>query len=166
MNKSEQNLTKKDAGAISKNTGLTPKQEEAAIMLASGMTISIVADKLAISRTTLYQWHTLLPFQCFLNGQCGEVKSHLSNSMLAMCDDAIEAIRKSLNSDNESVRLKCAMWLIESIHEREIGEVNPFEAIKKESMEIPDAWAWDDQPKLNERLYESNLMKYGLSKPD
>jgi len=37
-------------------SGLTPIQEKAAIMLANGDSVTLVAETLNVNRTTIYQW--------------------------------------------------------------------------------------------------------------
>ena len=44
-------------------SGLTPIQEKAAIMLANGDSITLVAESLNINRTTIYQWQQKVTFQ-------------------------------------------------------------------------------------------------------
>lgn len=46
-------------------SGLTPIQEQAAIMLASGENITSVSEKLNLNRSTIYQWQQKITFQCF-----------------------------------------------------------------------------------------------------
>lgn len=49
--------------------GVTPQQEQAASLLASGMAIREVADQLEIHRPTLWHWRQLETFQAFARKQ-------------------------------------------------------------------------------------------------
>lgn len=53
-------------------SGLTPIQEQAAIMLASGENITSVSEKLNLNRSTIYQWQQKITFQCFFSTSKGK----------------------------------------------------------------------------------------------
>ena len=64
MDKTQQNLTN-----LTLVTGLTPVQEQAAMLLASGESVTEVASKVNVNRATIYLWQQKINFQCFLNQQ-------------------------------------------------------------------------------------------------
>ena len=148
-----------ERGNISPETGLTPQQEQAAIMLATGETITAVAAKLSLNRCTLYEWQKLLPFQCFLNKQAADYRDNLKNGLYALASDALQTIRDCLHSANEGNRLKAAMWLVERVSDADTGETDVREAIRerctKDVMEV-------DSTLFDEDEYNKALQWYGL----
>ena len=101
MNNIRQNQTEKESR--SGVTGLTPQQEKAAILLASGNSVVSVAEELNVSRGTLYEWKKLLTFQCYMNEQKQGYVDSLRGGIMNLAEEAIGAIRESLNSDNEQL---------------------------------------------------------------
>lgn len=65
---------------VNRQTGLTPTQERAAMLLAAGWSITAAADKVRVRRQTIYKWQTLTTFQSFFN-QCADYSNNLSKEM-------------------------------------------------------------------------------------
>lgn len=155
--KNQQNPTGKNT--VNPQTGLTPLQEQAAMMLATGETITAVAAKLNVNRCTIYDWQRLLTFQCFLNRQATDYRESLKNGLFGLASDALQTIRDCLHSTNEGNRLKAAMWLIERVNNTDTGETDAREAIRerctKNVMEV-------DTTLFDEDEYNKALQWYGL----
>lgn len=152
--KTQQNPT------LSPLTGLTPQQEQAAIMLASGKNISAVARQLKLNRSTLYEWQENTAFQCFYNQQCQDHKEAVKNALFGLYNTAIDTLTNLLTNGNENTRLKASMWLLERVAGVAIGETRIKEALKKQCTH--GASGWDDLNVLNEREYKAELKRYGL----
>ena len=109
-NRKQQKATEMaDVPEVNTQTGLTPIQEQAAILLASGDSFTAVAEKVSVNRSTLYKWQMQITFQCFFNQQCNDYKNNLKNGLFGLANEALSAIRDCLHSDNEATRLKAAM---------------------------------------------------------
>lgn len=163
MNKTKQNLTK--LTKVNPDTGLTPQQEQCASLLAAGEKVSVVAERVNVSRTTIYQWSDLLTFQCFLNQLRDEVKKHMNQSLLSLTGEAISVLRQSLASESEGTRLKSAMWLLDKMSKEEVGTCNPFSAIKEQAT-FSDGWGFEDMsPRFHQQVYENKLKELGLQDP-
>lgn len=104
---------KQQKPTISPTTGLTPQQEQAAIMLASGENLTGVARQLNLNRSTLYEWQENTAFQCFYNQQCQEHQQAVKNALFGLHSTAIDTLTDLLNNGNENTRLKASMWLLE-----------------------------------------------------
>ena len=162
--KSGQNKTKSITSTTPKvnpQTGLNPIQEQCASLLACGEKVSKVAEMIQVSRATIYQWNTLITFQCYTNQLRDEMQRHMNQTLLKMAEEALTTIQKTLKSDNENLRLKSAMWLLDRINKVEVGECNPFEIIRKEST-IIDPLDWDKTPTFHKNIYEKKLKELGL----
>lgn len=157
MNNIRQNQTEKESR--SGVTGLTPQQEKAAILLASGNSVVSVAEELNVSRGTLYEWKKLLTFQCYMNEQKQGYVDSLRGGIMNLAEEAIGAIRESLNSDNEQVRLKAAMWVADKVKDYQVGQTDAREAVKQEcTTEMFDGWG----EKIDEDEYKRRLKELGL----
>ena len=154
MNKTQQKAT------INKVTGLTPQQEQACIMLASGESYTAVAERLDINRGTLYKRQSLPTFECYYNLQCQDYKDSVKNGLLGLHRQAIETIAELLVIGSENTRLRASMWVIDKISDLKIGDVDVRAVLQSQcSSDIFDFGL----SKFNDRAYQEKLNKYGLS---
>ncbi len=136
INKNQQKSTFSKVEQISPQTGLTPIQEKAAILLVSGKNVSDVSNELNIDRGTMYNWFEKINFQAYCyNRICAEVKETIKNGLFGLYDEALNAIKDSLKSENASIKLKTAFWLIKRIDLQDIGQTDPRKSIRAECME-------------------------------
>lgn len=162
MNKIEQNLT--SLPKVNPLTGLTAIQEQCASLLASGERVTDVADNLNVSRTTIYQWSDLMTFQCYINQLRDEVQRQTNQTIFALAGEALSAIRQTLTSENESLRLKVALWLVERIQKVEVGKCNPFSILKDEAT-FADINRFDFT-QFHPQHYQRRLKELGLQEED
>ncbi len=148
---------------VDSQTGLNPIQEEAAILLASGETITDVAAKIGVKRGTIYDWQGLVTFQCYYNQQRHNYKEHLTNGIIALTNDALTAIRNSLHSANESIQLKTATWLLEKIAEQKTGQTDVRAVVRKQCTSGIDDWGGFE--KFDKTAYQSECKRLGI-KPE
>lgn len=161
--KNQQKPTKTtEKAVINPQTGLTPTQEQAAMLLASGQTITAVADKLNVNRCTLYEWQRLVTFQCFFNQQATDYRNSIKNGLLGLANDAMDTIRATLHSDNESNRLKAAMWIVERVKDIKTGDTDVRTVLKKKHTSSALDWGVDET--FDESGYKKELRDLGLSK--
>lgn len=140
-------------------TGLTPLQERAAIMLASGSSVVSVAEELKVSKGTIYQWRRLITFTCYLNEQKKDFVDTIKGGVMSLADEAIAAIRDSLRSDNEATRLKAAMWVADKAKEFNVGDTDAKVAVRKECT-AEMFGGWNEQ--FDEATYRQRLKELGL----
>ena len=93
---------------------LTPQQADACMMIASGESITKVAKKLKINRSTIYQWLKDMHFKKCLDEQCRENQEEARNMLRGMRLKAVETIRDLMSSGDEKTRLKASIWMLES----------------------------------------------------
>lgn len=149
---------------ISQDTGLTPIQEQAATMLASGVSVTDVAEKLNVSRAAIYLWQKQTTYKVYFNKLCSNSRNTLIVGLYCLADEALRTIRESLRSENEQVRLKAAMWVTDKLQNIEIGETDVITAIRKECT-YNDNW-YDHEPTFHEQEYKYRLKELGLKEPD
>ena len=156
MNKKQQKATElEQRNAL---TGLTPTQEQAAILLASGVSFTDVSLALNVNRGTLYKWQNLVGFQCFYNLQCSDIRENLKHSLMSMTGEAINAITELLHSDNDAIKLKAAEMIINRVFSLNIGETNPKEVIKRQ-FSMQEDW---ERGCLDNLGYHNALKDFGL----
>lgn len=151
---------KRQNPTISPLTGLTPQQEQAAIMMASGESMTAVARQLNLNRSTLYEWQENTAFQCYYNQQCQDHQQAVKNALFGLHSTAIDTLTDLLTNGNENTRLKASMWLLERVANTEIGKTNIRKALKEKCThnDLDIDWC-----KLNEAEYRAELRRYGLS---
>ena len=151
---------KQQKPTLSTVTGLTPQQEQACILLASGETITGVARQLNLNRSTLYEWQDNTAFVCFYNQQCRERQQEVKNGLFGLHRSAIDTLTDLLNNGNENTRLKACIWLLERVGSVEVGTADLKQALRAKCTHPIVDWPSDA---LNEREYQAELQRYGLA---
>lgn len=145
---------------INLQSGLTPIQEQTAMLLASGHSITEVAKQISVNRCTIYEWQKHPPFLCFYNKCKQDYQDELNNGIFAQTKRALEVINNSLNSDNEQTRIKVAMWLIERVASTQIANTDIKEYLQHKNTQLSiEDW---NAPKFNESNYKKDCFKYGI----
>lgn len=144
-------------------TGLTPQQEQAAILLASGNTITATAQELNVDRGTVYRWQGKACFQAFFNKLCSDIQTRSTSGLYGLFDSAIQALKDSLQSDNSAIRLKAALSVLDRVKDVKIGETNPIKMIKAQctSITLPDDFNWGTHH-LNEKRFMQICKEHNL----
>lgn len=149
----QQNTTK------SKESGLTAIQEQTAILLASGESITSVAEQMNVNRSTIYLWQGMLTFQCFYNKQAKDIREGLKNRIFKLADMALNVLKDSLQSDNEQLRLKASLAILDRIESTEIGRSDAREVLKEEAT---FEGMFESEASFHEEVYQKLLKENGL----
>lgn len=149
---------------VSSFTGLTPTQERACSLLASGVKTAEVAQELDVPEHTIYLWQKQTTFVCYYNKQRSVIKNAAVQSLFGLMDEAVTAIRESLNSTNESVRLKAASYIIETLQNVEVGKTDIVEAVREEAT-YKDDWGRIGSV-FHEIEYRDRLKELGVQEQD
>ncbi|WP_314311634.1 phBC6A51 family helix-turn-helix protein [Hoylesella saccharolytica] len=145
---------------ISPTTGLTPQQEQACILLASGESVTDVADKLSLNRGTLYKWQQNKAFECYYNKQCQEYKNEVKNGLLGLHQQAVATIKQLITIGSEVTRLKAATWVLDKVEAIEVGETNIRRVLKEQCTTTNNGWG--DFTNFDEKEYNKQLKVLGL----
>ena len=92
---------------------LTPKQAQAALMLASGASKKVVAASLKVAAHTISQWCKLPSFNEAVNQHLASVESEALQTLKAQRLKAAEALGELLDSKAPAVRLAAARTVLE-----------------------------------------------------
>lgn len=144
--------TKQKKPQISRVTGLTAKQEQVCECLVAGEDLDAVAAKFGISVSTLYIWQKQPTFTCYYNKCRGVRRESAVQSLYGLADEAIRTVRDSMSSENESVRLRAATYIIDKLHSAEFGVTDVKTAVREE-VEMPRISCLNINSYLN-RLHE------------
>ena len=139
---------------------LSPQQEQACLLLASGESYTAVAQRLGVNRGTLYKWQDNLAFRCFYNRLCAIYRAEIKNALVGLHKDAIKAISELLHSDSDNIRLKAATWVLDRIDimSAETTQAQIIKELLKEkcTYKIGSSIYFDDED------YNKLLIKYGI----
>lgn len=149
---------KRTNGKHTSTNGLTPAQEQAVYLLASGKSITDVAKEIKVDRGTLYNWFDLPTFQAFYNGLRQEIKALVNDSLFSMHIEALETMRNCLKSENESLAFKAAVQIIEYVKASDTGLVDVREILRAQC-NIQNDLGWLD---FNESKYQRLCEQYGV----
>ncbi len=145
---------------ISPTTGLTPQQEQACILLASGESVTDVAVKLNLNRGTLYKWQQNKAFECYYNKQCQEYKNEVKNGLLGLHQQAVATIKQLITIGSEATRLKAATWVLDKVEAIEVGETSIRRVLKEQCTTTNNGWG--DFTNFDEKEYNKQLKVLGL----
>lgn len=143
-------------------TGLTSTQERACSLLASGATTEAVAAELSIPEQTLYLWQKQSTFECYYNKRRSVIRNAAVQSLFGLVDEATTAIRESLSSENESVRLKAATYIIDKLQKMDVGKTDILEVVKQEATYCN----WGVAATFHKEDYKERLKELGVQEQD
>ena len=100
-----------------------------------------------------------ITFQCYINKLLKDIVCKLNNELYSIGVDAIKALKETLQSNNDVIKLKAAQFIIENLTTKEIKESNPKKVFKAQCTTIPDV-QWGEV--FNEEKYKKILQENGL----
>ncbi len=118
------------------DTELTPLQEKAIFLLASGKNMTDTGKELNTDRATLYLWKRQPEFEAFYNKVRIEYKEQAKNELINLFSEALDTLKACLQSKNENVKLKTAIYILERTRESTFGYTT------KEDVERAKEWEW------------------------
>lgn len=101
------------------DSGLKPKQEEAAALLAVGTSIADVARQVKVNRNTIYEWLRLPEFAAFYKRQLRDVRREIQGKLSAMAEEATNTLETLMRDGGEQSKLKAATYILDRIAENE-----------------------------------------------
>ena len=94
---------------------LEPLQQQAMSLLAGGQGVDEVCDALNIHRTTLWRWRKQPEFIASWNQVVKKGKEKQIQALLELQHQAFDVLRDCLSSQNELLRFKAAMTIVEKV---------------------------------------------------
>jgi hypothetical protein len=127
----------------------SPKQERVALLIAAGRTIKAAAAEAGCGERTAHEWLDDAQYRLLVSRFRRRLIDRAVGSLARSTNKAVFRLRKLLDSENENVRLRAAVSLLDhAVRMREHGEledrITALEARDHESEE-PDFEAGEDE---------------------
>lgn len=116
------------------NNGISPVQEKAAHLLATGMKVQDVAESISVNRTTIWIWKKDPDFIVLMNNLRNEYRDSCRSAIWSLHSDAEETLKKSFSANSESVALRAALAILARVEVLTEAETDA-ELIKAEKAE-------------------------------
>ena len=94
---------------------LEPQQQQALVLLAGGQGVDEISDTLKIHRTTLWRWRKQPEFVARWNQMVQQGKEKQIQLLLELQQQALHVLKDCLSSENELLRFKAAMTIVEKV---------------------------------------------------
>jgi hypothetical protein len=120
---------KKPRKATQMTKALTPKQEQAAMMLAAGFTVTDTATSIEVDRATVSQWQKNPAFAMLVDEERQVVMSAVRGKLISLGSKAVATLERLLDSTNERVALSAATGILQNSKpaiETEARKIDPF----------------------------------------
>ena len=94
-------------------TKLPPRREKLIHLLIAGKSITDIAQELKVNRSTIYDWRASEDFQARFNRALLDVRKETDTGLEILYSKVVKALLDCLESENETVKVKTAIFLIE-----------------------------------------------------
>ena len=94
---------------------LEPQQQQALAPLASGKGVAEISETLNIHRTTLWRWRKQPEFIASWNQMVQQGKEKQVQTLLELQQQALSVLKDCLSSQNELLRFKTAITIVEKV---------------------------------------------------
>lgn len=119
---------------------LTKAQEQAVLLVHSGLEINEIAKKLDVTRQTLWNWRKLPDFKERISELFMESVDARDVALFAMQSKALETLESCLSSENESVALRAAKIVMEHGEKISINVRTKNDVISNEALYNLSEW--------------------------
>ena len=116
---------------------LNAQQQQALGLLTTGLRIEEIAETLGVHRSTIWRWRQDPEFIAQWNQILTDTREEQTRSLLELQQEAIEALRGCLRSENDMVRLRAPISVLEKVESLSVGSTDaeevqrdPIQAIK------------------------------------
>ena len=142
---------------------LSPQQEQAAALLASGISVQTVADQLSVHRTTLWHWRNLETFQAYFNALRFDAKQQAAEGIAALQQKAVETLERVMENGSDGAALRAAALVLQTAQARVTGETNPRRLIRDQAAAEADRFMWDAlSPGASDHAYQRRCGELGI----
>ena len=111
---------------------LEPQQQQALVLLAGGQGVDEISDTLNIHRTTLWRWRKQPEFIASWNQMVQQGKEKQVQTLLELQQQALSVLKDCLSSQNELLRFKAAIAIVDKVGVMPDDSVYPDEILHKQ----------------------------------
>ena len=106
---------------------LNAQQQQTLGLLTTGLRIEEIAETLGVHRSTIWRWRQDPEFIARWNQILTDTREEQTRSLLELQQEAIEALRGCLRSENEMVRLRASLSVLEKVESLSVGSTDAEE---------------------------------------
>ena len=106
---------------------LNAQQQQTLGLLATGLRIEEIAETLGVHRSTIWRWRQEPEFVAQWNQILVDTREEQTRSLLELQQEAIEALRGCLLSENDMVRLRASLSVLEKVESLSVGSTDAEE---------------------------------------
>ena len=106
---------------------LNAQQQQALGLLTTGLRIEEIAETLKVHRSTIWRWRQDPEFIAQWNQILTDTREEQTRSLLELQQEAIEALRGCLRSENDMVRLRASLSVLEKVESLSVGSTDAEE---------------------------------------
>ena len=103
------------------------QQQQTLGLLATGLRIEEIAETLGVHRSTIWRWRQDPEFIARWNQILTDTREEQTRSLLEIQQEAIEALRGCLRSENDMVRLRASLSVLEKVESLSVGSTDAEE---------------------------------------
>ena len=96
-------------------------------LLSTGLRIEEIADNIGVHRSTIWRWRQEPEFVAQWNQILADTREEQTRSLLELQQEAIEALRGCLRSENDMVRLRASLSVLERVSSLTVGSTDAGE---------------------------------------
>ena len=106
---------------------LNAQQQQTLGLLTTGLRIEEIAETLGVHRSTIWRWRQEPEFVAQWNQILVDTREEQTRSLLELQQEAIEALRGCLLSENDMVRLRASLSVLEKVESLSVGSTDAEE---------------------------------------
>jgi hypothetical protein len=103
------------------------QQQQTLGLLATGLRIEEIAETLGVHRSTIWRWRQDPEFIAQWNQILVDTREEQTRSLIELQQEAIEALRGCLRSENDLVRLRASLSVLERVASLTVGSTDAEE---------------------------------------
>ena len=108
------------------------QQQQTLGLLAIGLRIEEIAETLGVHRSTIWRWRQDPEFIAQWNQILTDTREEQTRSLLELQQEAIEALRGCLRSENDMVRLRASLSVLEKVASLTVGSTDSEEVQREQ----------------------------------
>ena len=94
---------------------LNAQQQQTLSLLVTGKRVEEIAEKIGVHRSTIWRWRQDPEFIAQWNQILTDTREEQTRSLLELQQEAIEALRGCLRSENDMLRLRASLSVLDKV---------------------------------------------------
>lgn len=112
------------------------QQQQTLGLLATGLRIEEIAETIGVHRSTIWRWRQDPEFIAQWNQILIDTREEQTRSLLDLQQEAIDTLRGCLRSENDMVRLRASLSVLEKVASLNVGATEAEEVERDQIQKI------------------------------